>query len=130
MESPERQILIEYRIEQAKKMVDVSELLIKNNEAESAINRIYYGMFYMLLALGLKYEFETSKHQQLLGWFNKKFIHTGQIDKKYGRMIRKAYDKRMRSDYEVIVDIEIEEAEALLSDLQEFILEIESFLNQ
>jgi uncharacterized protein (UPF0332 family) len=74
MENPERQILIEYRIEQAKKMVDVADLLIKNNEAESAINRIYYGMFYILLALGLKHNFETSKHQQLLGWFNKNWF--------------------------------------------------------
>ncbi len=130
MEQSEKQILIEHRIEQAKKMVDVSELLIKNNEAESAINRIYYGMFYILLAFGLKNSFETSKHQQLIGWFNKNYIHTGQIDKKYGRMIRKAYDKRMKSDYEVIVEIEIEEAETLLADLREFILEIESILKK
>jgi len=39
-----------------------------------AVNRIYYGLFYIITALSLKYEFSTSKHQQLIGWFNKTFI--------------------------------------------------------
>ncbi len=29
-------------------------------------NRIYYGMFYALLALAVHFRFETSKHAQLL----------------------------------------------------------------
>jgi len=46
-------------------------VLIDNNRFRSAVNRIYYGMFYPLMALGLANHFETSKHGQLIGWFNK-----------------------------------------------------------
>ena len=41
------------------------QLLIENDRLRAAVNRIYYGMFYSLLALGLAYQFETSKHNQL-----------------------------------------------------------------
>ena len=75
-----RHALIQYRIEQAKETAEEANLLIKHNKFRAAINRIYYAMFYMLLALGLKYHFETSKHRQLLGWFNKTFIKNGRAN--------------------------------------------------
>jgi len=53
-------------------------------------------MFYSLMALGLKCEFETSKHAQLIGWFNKAFIHEGLIDSKYGKIITKAFNQDKR----------------------------------
>ena len=54
--------LIKYRLQQAEEAVSDVELLINNNRLRSAVNRIYYGMFYSLLALGLAEGFETSKH--------------------------------------------------------------------
>ncbi len=63
--------LINYRIEQAKETFSVIDLLIENDKYPAAFNRIYYGIFYSLLALALKFGFESSKHQQLIGWFNR-----------------------------------------------------------
>ena len=74
--------LIKYRLDEAKDTIEDVQLLISNDRLRASINRIYYGMFYSLLALGLKFDFETSKHQQLIGWFNKNFIHEGLIDTK------------------------------------------------
>ena len=68
IEDKDRQELIQYRIDQAKDTETDVALLISHDRLRAAINRIYYGMFYALMALGLKYEFETSKHLQLLGW--------------------------------------------------------------
>ena len=62
IEADKRDALITYRIEQAKEMIKDAELLTNNESLRSAVNRIYYGMFYILLALGLKFNFETSKH--------------------------------------------------------------------
>ncbi len=67
LEDKERKELIGYRLEEAKETVIDVQLLIDNNRLRAAVNRIYYRMFYSLLALGLAYQFETSKHQQLLG---------------------------------------------------------------
>lgn len=62
-----REELITYRLEQAEKTYQEVRQLLQINSLETALNRIYYGMFYGLLALALKHRFETSKHQQLLG---------------------------------------------------------------
>lgn len=70
----EFQHLIDYRIYQAFETINEVEFQIENNFYVIAVNRIYYGMFYMLLALALKEGYKTSKHSQLLGWFNKEFV--------------------------------------------------------
>ena len=62
IEQEDRENLILYRLEQAEETIIDVKLLIDNHRFRSAVNRIYYGMFYSLLALGLAYEFETSKH--------------------------------------------------------------------
>lgn len=77
LEETERNELIRYRLEEANETIADVQLLIDNDRLRAAINRIYYGMFYSLLALGIAYEFETSKHQQLIGWFNMNFVHEG-----------------------------------------------------
>ena len=87
IEKEDRENLILYRLEQSEETIKDVKLLIDNDRLRSAINRIYYGMFYSLLALGLAYEFETSKHAQLIGWFNKKFIHGELIDSRYRKII-------------------------------------------
>jgi uncharacterized protein (UPF0332 family) len=78
--------------------------------------------------LGLKYEFETSKHQQLIGWFNKNFIHTGKIEMKFGQMVRDAYKERQKGDYEVFVEFSKEEVDIMFQDLKIFVSEIEQYI--
>ena len=86
LEEKDREELIKYRIERAKDSINDVQFLIENNKLTLAVNRIYYGIFYILSALSLKHKFITSKHSQLLGWFNKTFVKEGIIDKKYGRL--------------------------------------------
>lgn len=67
-----RNELVKYRLEQAYKAAEDAEFLIENKRYGLAINRIYYGIFYLLSALAIIHKFETSKHQQLIGWFGGK----------------------------------------------------------
>jgi uncharacterized protein (UPF0332 family) len=83
----ERAALIKYRLDEANDTILDVQLLLENDRLRAAVNRKYYGMFYSLLALGLANEFEASKHQQLLGWFNRNFINEGLIDAKFGKII-------------------------------------------
>lgn len=73
LNAEDRKELINYRLAQARECIDEVGFQIDNKKYKTAVNRIYYGMFYSLLALGLRYEFETSKHVQLIGWFNKNY---------------------------------------------------------
>jgi len=72
----DREILIQYRLDQAKQAIGEVSKLIEMDLLNVAVNRIYYGIFYSLTALALKYEFASSKHGQLIGWFNQTFIKT------------------------------------------------------
>ncbi len=66
MKEEDRKALINHRISKADDAVRDVEFLIKGKRPLLAINRIYYGIFYMLSALSLKHDFHTSKHQQLI----------------------------------------------------------------
>jgi uncharacterized protein (UPF0332 family) len=125
MEDNDRQSLINYRVQQAKDTVELAEFLMSSNKLVVAVNRIYYGLYYSLTALALKYKFETSKHLQLIGWFNKEFISTNRIDKKYGKILRNAYQNRSKGDYDAFVDFTLDEVSLMLKDMKDFISEIE-----
>lgn len=129
VENEDRNNLIRYRLDEAFESIEDVKLLIKHDRLRSAINRIYYGMFYSLLALGLANNFETSKHTQLIGWFNRNFIHPGLIEPKYGKIINKAYNKRTKGDYDIFIDFEKEVVVDMFDEMQDFIKRIQEFIN-
>jgi len=57
-----RNALIDYRIQQSEETLKDAEILINSQRYRSAVNRIYYSVFYMLLALGLNMNL---KHQNI-----------------------------------------------------------------
>jgi len=128
IESSDRESLIIYRLKQADETILDVKLLIENNRLRSAVNRIYYGMFYSLLALGLANHYETSKHAQLIGWFNKTFIYGGLIDSKYGKIINKAFNRRTKGDYDSFIEFEKEIVMEMFIEMQEFIFAIKTHL--
>ncbi len=76
------------------------------------MNRIYYSGFYIASALAVLDGFSTSKHRQLIGYFNKQYISTGIIDYKSGSILKLSFDKRKVTDYGdfvVITKTQIEE---------------------
>jgi uncharacterized protein (UPF0332 family) len=129
IEDNDRIDLIKYRLQQAEEVVSDVELLINNNRFRSAVNRIYYGMFYSLLALGLAEGFETSKHAQLIGWFNKNFVYSGKINDRFGKIVTKAYNRRTKSDYDTFVTYEKDKVLQMFTEMKDFIGEIKLHLN-
>lgn len=127
--SPEdRQQLIASYVEKSKQTKEEIPLLIKNNQLFTAVNRIYYAIFYMLSALALKHRFSTSKHPQLLGWFNKNFVKDHKIERKYGKYIQDMYEKRMSGDYDVLTHFSESEVNDLFEKMKETLREIEKLL--
>ncbi len=129
IESSDKRELIKYRLDQADETIEDVRILIENNRMRASINRIYYGMFYSLLALGIKNEFETSKHAQLIGWFNKSFINKGLIDTKYGKIINKAFNRRTKGDYDINIDFEKDNVIEMYNEMQDFISKIKNYLD-
>ncbi len=130
MTNEERNSLIQLRLEQADATYEDADFLIKNEKYHLALNRIYYGMYYAITALALKYNFKTSKHTQLLGWFNQSFVHKGLIDIKFNKILRDAFEKRNEADYEIGPLPPAEIVEQMLIDMQLFIAEIRRFIEE
>jgi uncharacterized protein (UPF0332 family) len=126
----ERQSLIDYRINQADESKDLVQFLIANGKLLIAVNRIYYGMYYALTALALKHKFETTKHSQLIGWFNKEFILTGKADSKYGKILRNAFQNRTKGDYDAFISFSVTETESMLKEMADFTEKIKKFLKE
>jgi len=125
-----REALIEYRLRQAVESIELAKFLLSSDKLVVAVNRIYYGMFYALTALALKHAFKTSKHTQLIGWFNKEFILSKQVDSKYGKILWSAYKNRTKGDYEAFILFSTNEVELMLIEMVDFIDEISSLLKK
>ena len=117
-----KQDLISYRLERAQESIDAADLLSNNNMLTSAMNRVYYAMFYAVQALFVLDNVSFSKHGQVKGYFNREFIKGKKIPIEYGRLYTKAFEYRQKFDY---VDFSTPEPE-LVSDS---IDNAKSFLN-
>jgi uncharacterized protein (UPF0332 family) len=84
----------------------------------------------MLTALAIKHEFKSSKHKQLIGWFNKSFIKTGKFDKKFGQIINDAFENRSEADYGLLHQYNIEEIQIMFNNMKDFISEIDDYLKK
>ncbi|MBS1515886.1 MAG: hypothetical protein JSS63_12690 [Bacteroidetes bacterium] len=93
--------IIKYRIEKSQTALHEADYCLKQNSLHLAENRIYYSIFYLVSALAEKDDFATSKHGQLLGWFNKNYVNAGIVDKKFGKIYVDAFEK----DKKVIMTI-------------------------
>lgn len=120
--------LIKYRLEQADDSIEVVEFLINSDKLTVAVNRIYYGLYYSVTALAINYGFETSKHSQLIGWFNKEFVATKKTEVKFGKILRNAFQNRTKGDYDAFVSFEKDEVSQMHSEMIDFINEIKRLL--
>lgn len=117
------------RLQQAEESLDEAQYLFNGGKSlRSVINRVYYAMFYAILALMIFEPFGSSKHSAVLSYFNQHFIKNGHIPKDLGRAVNKAFELRQRGDYKEIVTIDPELAEPLLKQTNEFINSVRQFL--
>jgi uncharacterized protein (UPF0332 family) len=122
MQKQHKDILIKINIEKSDEAIKFAGLALKENGLTTALNRIYYAIFYTVTALAEKHDFKTSKHSKLMGWFNKKFVSE---DKVFNKNIYKIYESaflsRQKGDYDAAYATNIEQAAKLLSEAKIFI---------
>ncbi len=128
LEPNDRKTLIDHRLNRAQDTLAEAQLLVDNGMLSAAVNRIYYCMFYSLSALAIRDGYQTGKHAQLIGWFNKTYIRTGLIEPRFAKMIHHAFDKRMIGDYSDIPEFTLQEVKLQLQDGTEFIAMIEGLV--
>ncbi|HPY88144.1 MAG TPA: HEPN domain-containing protein [Spirochaetota bacterium] len=73
--------LISLNVLRAETTLDDAKFLVENQKYHIAVNRIYYSAFYIISAFAIRDGFESSKHQQLIGWFNKNYVANERVNK-------------------------------------------------
>ncbi|MCX5832094.1 MAG: HEPN domain-containing protein [Deltaproteobacteria bacterium] len=123
--------LAEHRLIQAAESLEEARYLIEGGKSlRSVANRIYYGMFYAVLALLIYEPFSSSKHTGVIAYFNKNFVKQGIIPEALGRCLNKAFDLRQRGDYREYFELTKDQVEPLLDVAEEFITAIRTYLHE
>jgi uncharacterized protein (UPF0332 family) len=115
-------------MEQSIDTIDVVDFLIDSDKLTVAVNRIYYGLFYSVTALAINNGFETSKHAQLIGWFNKEFVATKKTNARFGKILRNAFRNRTKGDYDAYISFQKDEVSLMYKEMIEFINEIKRLI--
>lgn len=98
----------------------------------SVINRAYYTMFYAVLALIVYSDIniKTSRHAGVISIFDKDFIRTGKIDKRFSEMLHNAFDARLEADYADLIEPTREEAVEHVQNAKAFLDCIEEMIKE
>ncbi len=103
-------------------------MLYKEKYYKSANNRAYYSIFHSMKAVLALEPIDFKKHKDVIGYFNKNYIHTEIFPKAMGAKISDASRTREDSDYddEFVAEVEktlkqIETAEELLKLVEGYI---------
>jgi len=126
----EKQRIIKYRINKSWETYNASKILIETKFYSSALNRIYYACFYMVVALLLTKDLSSSKHSGVKSLFNKHFVNQGFIDKKWGSFYSDIFQNRQEADYEDLNIVSHDFVVLNLNKANDFLNDLESFINQ
>jgi uncharacterized protein (UPF0332 family) len=115
--------LIRYRREKSKETLEDAYILFRAGRLFSALNRIYYALFYEVMALLLTKDLSSARHTGVRALFNEHFVRTGKVRVELGRFFSRMYDFRQKGDYADFV--QFEEAK-----IREWLVLAESFINE
>lgn len=130
MTKEEKSTLIRYRLERADESLRAAQLMLENKLYIPAMNRIYYSMFYAVLALLVLSESAFSKHGQVKGFFNREFIKTGVFAKDFGKLFNTVFEYRQKFDYVDLITPEEELISDYIIEAKQFIEEISKYLEE
>jgi hypothetical protein len=74
-----RKDLIKYRKEKASETLEDARMMVENKRLFSAVNRIYYALFYEVSALLLTKNLSAHRHTGVRSMFNQYFAKTGLV---------------------------------------------------
>lgn len=122
--------LIANNLEKAKNTIIQAEALYNIKQYIGVVNRGYYAMFYSASAILLTKGLGTSKHYGVMSLIDREFVNKKEIDSKWSKSLRNAFNLRSWGDYDEKADITEKQAEELLNDAKSFVSWAERWLKE
>ena len=110
--------------------MQTAELLLRNADFRSSINRSYYSIFHAIRAVNALDGFDSSKHSGVISHFNQEYVKTGLLEKEVSKIIRNASELREQADYEDFYEASQEEAVDVFEQATRFISVVEVYLRE
>ena len=122
----QRRSYVIYRMESAHKTMGAAQLLADHGQWNSAVNRLYYALFYAVSALLLDNGIQAKTHTATRNQFSLNFVKNGLFEKKHGTLLSVLFDSRQKGDYGDIVDFDEERVLSFFGPVSEMIGKIEN----
>ena len=108
-------------LDKALDAIEASEGLLEMNKPEIAAGRAYYAMFYIAEALLHERDLQFNTHGQVIAAYGKEFAKTKELDPKFHKWLRAAFDTRISGDYDVDTGISAQIVTTLNNQAREFL---------
>jgi len=109
----------------ARAKLDAARVLLEARAPGDAASRAYYAAFHAVSAALLARGQAFSSHAQVLGAFNRDFVHAGTFPREFtailARLIRRPTDRRLRCDNDATTMLDAGEAERDVQDAQRIV---------
>jgi len=112
---------VEASLGRAEKALKSAKLLEQNGELEDAVSRAYYAMFHATRALLFSKGVNAKTHKGAISLFGEKIVKQGIMSEEYADMLRKAFDLRQKSDYEIYAETSVELVKEVIKNAEQFI---------
>lgn len=117
-----------YRLGAAKEDLEAACLSFQSGHYRASNNRAYYAIFRAISAcLAIKFK-AYKQHAQVIGNFNKDFVHTGIFPREISKRISRAQEIRHASDYDDFYIVSIEDAKEQLETAGDVVSMVEQYL--
>ena len=119
-----------YRLEKAKTDLRSARSSLENGFYETSANRSCYAIFHAARAVLVADGQSFSKHSGVIAFFNRDYIKSGILERKFGRILRDAFEIRTDCYYEDFFVISKEEVERQVENAEYFVGRIEAYLGE
>lgn len=120
--------LVKYRFDMAEERLRSSKILLDAGMYKDSIGRSYYAVFSAVRAVLATNEVDFSKHSGVIAYFQREYIKTGKIDKKYSKYLQNAFQIRNNCDYDDFYIVSKEDAKTQYENALEMLNMIHDFL--
>ncbi|NOY69312.1 MAG: HEPN domain-containing protein [Deltaproteobacteria bacterium] len=109
MKEDEIDVLVKYRLDQARESLSDAKFIFNGNRSPlGVINRSYYAVFYASLALLQKTGKVPRKHSGVISLFDHEFVKQGIFPKQFSKILHPLFTARQVSDYHAMEPLGME----------------------
>jgi uncharacterized protein (UPF0332 family) len=114
----------------ARAKLEAARVLLEARAAGDPASRAYYAAFHAVSAALLSRGQAYSSHAQVLGAFNRDFVHAGLFPREFTTILARLFEDRQTGDYDPTAVLELDEAERDVKDAERIVDEVFEHLSR